>query len=112
MAGFNKYYYLEGIRRGRPEANEMHLKDFLKVFFKRCHIDYNPYEQDIVDCWLGLTGNFIRQYTRKIYVADNVLYVQLSSSVAKAELLLVKEALKNKINRDLGQEVLKDIVLR
>lgn len=111
MAGFNRYYYLEGIKRGKPQANEIPLKDFLKVFFKHCHIDYNPYEQDIKAQWEKVTGELVKQYTKNLYLNKGILYVKLSSPVAKSELLMVKDAVKNKINRDLGKEVLNDIML-
>ena len=35
MSGFNKYYYQHNVRRGKAEANEMPLKEFLDLFFKR-----------------------------------------------------------------------------
>jgi hypothetical protein len=40
------------------------------------------------------------------------LYVHLNSSVARNELLMLKEALKEKLNERAGKEVIKDIVLR
>ncbi|MBR1769366.1 MAG: DUF721 domain-containing protein [Bacteroidales bacterium] len=112
MAGLNRYYYLYNVKRSpRAEANELPLKDFLGVFFRRCHIDYNPYEEDIKEEWFKLTGLFIKKYTQNIYIKDSILFVKLSSSVAKAELSMVREAVKNKINRSFEKEVLKDIIL-
>ena len=111
MAGFNRYYYLEGVRRGKPEANEMPIKDFLEVFFKRCHIDYNPYEQDIKLQWEKITGKLVKHYTEDLYLNKGVLYVKLSSPVDKSELLMVKDAVKNKINRNLNQDILQNIVI-
>lgn len=111
MSGFNRYYYLYNVKRGRPEANEMPLQEFLELFFKRCHIDYSPYEKEIKTLWVKTTGNLIKQYTKSLYLSKNVLYVTLSSPIAKSELSMVKDAVKNKINRDIGKEVLKDIVL-
>ncbi|MDO5759639.1 MAG: DciA family protein [Bacteroidota bacterium] len=111
MAGVNKYYYLYQVRRGRAEANEMPLQEFLEVFFKRCHIDYSPYEEEIKKQWTKTTGKLIKHYTKSLYLNKKILYVTLTSPIAKAELSMVKEAVKNKINRDIGKEVLKDIVL-
>ncbi len=111
MAGFNHYYYLENKHRGKSEANELALKDFLQLFFKRCHIEYNPYEKEIKTQWKKISGKLIEKYTKDLYINKDILYVRLSSQVAKHELSMVKGAMKNKINREIGKEVLKDIVL-
>ncbi len=111
MSGFNKYYYIYKVKRGKPEANEMPLKDFLEIFFKRCHIDYSPYEKEIKTLWTKITGNLIKSYTKNIVMNKKTLYVTLSSPVAKAELMMVKDAVKNKINQEIGKQVLENIVL-
>ncbi|MCX6333768.1 MAG: DciA family protein [Bacteroidia bacterium] len=43
---------------------------------------------------------------------DKVLYVHLSSSVVRNELLMLRQALKEKLNEKAGIEVIKDIVLK
>jgi hypothetical protein len=40
------------------------------------------------------------------------LYVHLNSSVVRNELLMLREALREKLNKKAGSEVIKDIVLR
>jgi len=40
------------------------------------------------------------------------LYVHLNSSVVRNELLMLREALKEQLNKKAGSEVIKDIVLR
>jgi predicted nucleic acid-binding Zn ribbon protein len=59
-----------------------------------------------------LLGSGVGEYTRNVYLKRNVLYVQLSSSVLRAELQMNKQNLIDKLNEAAGMNVVKDIVLR
>jgi hypothetical protein len=54
----------------------------------------------------------IRQYTRNVYVKNHVLYVSLTSSVLRSELLLCREKLIKSLNEYAGAEAIRDIVIR
>ena len=111
MSGFNKYYYQHNVRRGKAEANEMPLKEFLDLFFKRCHIDYSPYEEEIKQQFINLTGQMISNFITYINLKNKILYVRFSSPTVKAEIMMLREALKNRINENIGANVLNEIIL-
>jgi predicted nucleic acid-binding Zn ribbon protein len=69
-------------------------------------------EAAVINSWEETVGKVISSRTKKIYIRDKVLYVHLSSSVVRNELLMLRTALKDKINSKAGQEVITDIVLR
>lgn len=69
-------------------------------------------ETGILNSWDEVVGKAISSRTTKIYIKDKVLFVHLSSSVVRNELLMLREALKNKLNQKAGTEVIKDIVFR
>jgi predicted nucleic acid-binding Zn ribbon protein len=69
-------------------------------------------EAAVINSWEETVGRAISSRTKKIYIKDKVLYVHLSSSVVRNELLMLRTALKEKINIKAGQEVITDIVLR
>ncbi|MDD2511992.1 MAG: DUF721 domain-containing protein [Proteiniphilum sp.] len=69
-------------------------------------------EHRAVRAWHELLGEGVSRYTRNIYFSRSVLYVQLSSSVLRAELLMNKQELIGKINGYAGMPVISDIVLR
>lgn len=69
-------------------------------------------QQRVVRGWRELLGEGISQYTRNLYFNRGVLYVQLSSSVLRAELLMVKEDLIKRLNEHAGSAVIRDIVFR
>jgi hypothetical protein len=112
MSGFNKYYYIEHKRRGKPEANEMPIKDFLVGFCNHHHIDYNPYETQVIELWKEYTGTIITKFTTKIYVYKDTLYVYVNNPTVRAELSMVRTAMTNKINDKIGKKAIKDIIIK
>ena len=78
---------------------EMNLGDKLK-------------EVSVINSWEEIVGRAISTRTSGIYIKDKVLYVHLKSSIARNELLMLRDALKERINSRMGAEVIKDIVLR
>ena len=66
----------------------------------------------MINSWEEIVGKAISSRTTKIYIKDHILYVHLNSSVVRNELLMLREALKEKLNEKAGTEVIKDIVLR
>jgi len=69
-------------------------------------------EHRAVRAWYELLGEGVAKYTRNAYFKQGVLYVQLSSSVLRAELQMSKPGLVGKINDYAGMDIVRDIVLR
>lgn len=69
-------------------------------------------EYRAVNGWNEVLGEGVSKYTRNVYFRRNILYVQLSSAVLRAELLMNKKGLIDKINEYAESPVVKDIVLR
>ena len=62
--------------------------------------------------WEELFGDGILKYTRKVYFKRNILYVNRSSAVLRAELIMNKQGLIEKINEYAGLPVVRDILIR
>lgn len=89
------------------------LSDALSDFYdKNGGLKMKLAEHRAVKAWHELLGEGVSKYTKNIYFRRNVLYVQLSSAVLRAELLMYKEGLIDKINEYTGMPVVRDIVLR
>jgi predicted nucleic acid-binding Zn ribbon protein len=89
------------------------LGDILSEYFDdNATLKTNLAERRAVEAWKTLLGSGVGEYTRNVYLKRNVLYVQLSSSVLRAELQMNKQNLIDKLNEAAGMNVVKDIVLR
>jgi predicted nucleic acid-binding Zn ribbon protein len=88
------------------------LAEAVNDYIKEMHLDVKLNEVSVINSWEETVGRAISTRTTKIYIRDHILYVHLNSSVVRNELLMLREALKEKLNQKAGSEVIIDIVLR
>lgn len=69
-------------------------------------------ESRVISGWSQIFGKTVASYTTGVYLRNNILYVQLSSSVLRAELILGKDRLIDGLNKHAKVNVVKDIVFR
>ncbi|MDR1555519.1 MAG: DUF721 domain-containing protein [Tannerellaceae bacterium] len=93
--------------------NSQTIGEVLKSFFEdNAELYEKMLEIRVQRGWGEVLGPMIQQYTRNIYVKNHVLYVSLTSSVLRSELLLSREKLIKSLNDYAGSEVIHDIVIR
>ena len=89
--------------------NSQKLGDLLRDFFEENSDLYDKMmEIRIQRSWKEVLGPMVMQYTRTDYVRDKVLYVYLTSSVLRSELILCREKLVKSLNEYAGSSVIKD----
>ena len=88
------------------------LAEAMKDYIREMNLEGKLLEVNLINSWEEVVGKAISSRTGKVYIKDHILYVHLNSSVARNELLMFKEVLKEKLNERAGKEVIKDIVLR
>ena len=59
-----------------------------------------------------MLGSNIMQYTSDLSIKRKVLYVSLNSSVLRHDLFLSREEIKNSLNKQVGAEVIVDIIFK
>ncbi len=84
----------------------------MKDYLRELKLEDKLREISLVNSWEETVGKAISSRTSKIYIKDRILYVHLSSSVARNELMMLREELKNKLNQKAGSEVINEIVFR
>ena len=88
------------------------LAEAIKDFVNEMGFEEKLDETSLIGSWEEVVGKAISIRTSKIYIKDHTLYVYLSSSVVRNELLMLKEPLKSKLNEKAGKQLIKDIVFR
>lgn len=88
------------------------LAEAMKDYLRELKLEDKLREISLVNSWEETVGKAISSRTSKIYIKDRILYVHLSSSVARNELMMLREELKNKLNQKAGSEVINEIVFR
>jgi predicted nucleic acid-binding Zn ribbon protein len=88
------------------------LAEAVNDYIKEMNLGGKLSEVAVINFWEEIVGKAISSRTTKIFIKDHVLYVHLNSSVVRNELLMLREALRDKLNKKAGSEVIRDIVLR
>ncbi len=86
------------------------LKAFLPESVKAMGLEQPLGEKRILIAWQELFGNSMAKYIGRHYMKNGTLYVEVTSSLLKQNLLYQKEALIDKLNQQVRKDVLKDIV--
>ena len=92
--------------------NDETLKDALQRFSNDRQFKTKLRQAKINSLWPELMGSAIANYTSEIVVRNRILYLRINSSSLKQELTYGKEKILNLINEELGEEFLKDVIIR
>jgi predicted nucleic acid-binding Zn ribbon protein len=95
------------------KKNAQPIANILSEFFnENPELKTSVAEHRAVSAWRELLGEGVSHYTKNVYFRRNVLHVQLSSSVLRAELIMNKQNLIDKLNEHAGMEIVQDIAFR
>ncbi len=93
------------------EGNTKSLSSVIKQLIKQNHLEYGLHKVEVQDVWERLMGKAITKYTTSVELKGEVLHIHLSSSPLAQELSYGKEKIIKNINEELGQEVVKKILI-
>ena len=93
-------------------SNTEKIADVIKSYLKESQIEGKLKEVQVVNSWEDLVGKTIARRTNRIYIKNKKLYLHMSSSIVKNELLMLRETIREKINNQAGEEIVKEIVLK
>jgi len=88
------------------------LSDVILQVLKEQHLDKPLFEKRLIDAWPLVLGSNIVKYTSELKIKNKVLYVSLTSSVLRHDLFLSRDDIKKSLNKQVGVEVIVDIVFR
>jgi len=92
--------------------NTQKFGEVLKEVLQNQHLDTKLYEMQLIESWEKVLGATVKKYTTDIYIYNQKLYVKLSSSILRNDLLLSREKLIQALNKQVGVPVISDIIFR
>jgi predicted nucleic acid-binding Zn ribbon protein len=88
------------------------IGEAMQDYIKEMNLGPKLKELSLIDSWENMVGKAISTRTSKVYIKDKILFVHLKSSIVRNELMMIREALREKLNTQAGEEVIKEIVLK
>jgi predicted nucleic acid-binding Zn ribbon protein len=86
------------------------LSQILDILVRKYGVDRKLKEYQALSDWNDVVGTKISKISKVVKISDGKLFIEVSNSSWRAELLLMKPQIIEKINKRIGTQVLKDIV--
>lgn len=96
------------MKRTDPES----IGKIIENFMQEEQLDTQMYEYRASALWPQVVGPGVNRYTISRDVRQGVMYVKLSSSVLRQELMMGRSLLVKRINEMVGRDVIRDIVFQ
>lgn len=95
-----------------PKHNEITLKEALQLYLKSIRAEGKMHEPDIRMAWRKLMGQFIVSRTQSLIFKEGQLTISLSSPALRQELEMGKSKIRELLNQELENEVIREIIIR
>lgn len=86
------------------------LKDAIGQLLKTYQLQTRFNETYLEAFWGRMMGHAIASRTNRLYVRDRKLYIDIASAPLRNELVNAKQKLVQLVNKDMGTEVIDDVV--
>lgn len=93
-------------------SETLNISEIISSLLKQQGLEDKLYENRLLNSWEELLGKSISKATRHMYIKDRVLFVLISSSVVKHEVMMIRDDLVKRLNEKAGKKVIDKIVLR
>ena len=90
-------------------ANEFELGDAIRAFLNEAGIRQKMKIEAAIADWGRIMGLTIASKTQKIWFKEGVLHVQISDPSWKTELSFSKTQIRDKMNQDMGEDIVEDV---
>lgn len=95
----------------KRENDSFSIKDLMGVFIEENKLQKGFQKIHIKEAWEKLMGAGITTYTTEVRLQNGTLIVRLSSSALREELSYGKDKIIKMINEEMGEELVKRLLL-
>jgi hypothetical protein len=92
------------------KTNDKPIKEAFEEMLDTFHLQQKFRQQKIIVTWEQVMGKVVANRTTKLFFQNKKLFIYLSSSVLREELLNHKEDIIKKLNEEAGAEIVTEIV--
>lgn len=97
----------------QPKKGEgVSMKIAVEHYLKAMGIDRKVLETSVLNRWAELMGDAVDKRTDSKEIRDEILYLQINSSVMRSELFQMRSVIVKRINEAAGFSMIKDVFLQ
>ena len=90
----------------------IHISEIIQEILNKSNLKGRLDETTISQKWEEVVGRSMAQYTKNVYVSKGILYVNVTSSVVRNELMMSRTTLIEQLNAITGNKTITDIIFR
>ncbi len=94
------------------KSNTQKISEVILECLREMRIDRKLKEVQLVTQWESMMGKTVANRTSRIYIKNGILYIHVTSSVLKSELLMMRREIVDKLNENAGERLIEEIVIR
>ena len=91
---------------------ELSIGEALQQFLNKSKLKSGMQAMQIDDVWEKIMGKTVAKYTDKLQIMGSTLFVTTTVAPLKNELLYQKEKIIEMVNKELGEKIIKEVVVR
>lgn len=91
---------------------EVSIGEALKDFLKKSKLKSGVQALQVEEAWEKIMGKTIANYTDKIEIINSTLFISTSVAPLKNELIYQKAKIIERVNEELGETVIREVVIR
>jgi len=91
--------------------NTLHIGEAIQQLLKSYRIKAKFDEANLVSSWERMVGKPVAKRTKKVFIRNKVLFVELDSPAMKSELSFHKKQIIELFQKEFGKEILQEIVI-
>ena len=94
------------------KSNAESIGLLIRQFMRQNGMESPLNEYRLIQSWNEVVGPAIARYTGDMYIKNQILYVHLTSSVLRQELMMGRDLLVKNLNNRVGAQVIVNIIFR
>lgn len=91
---------------------DLPLKQAIEEMLRDYRLEDKFTEVKIQAAWQKIVGNIVFKHTKALYLRNGILYLVLTSAALKQEISYSKTKIIEKLNRKLGNAIVKEIIIK
>ena len=98
-------------RTNNNDGNTLHIGEAIQQLLNSYHIKAKFDEANLISSWERIVGKPVAKRTKKVFIRNKVLFVELVSPSMKNELSFHKKEIIELFQREFGKDILQEIVI-
>ena len=93
------------------EGNFKHIGQIIQQMIREYNLTGKFDEANVIAAWDKLAGKAVAKRTKRLFLRNHVLFVELSSAAMKNDLNLHKSEILNLFKKELGSDIIREIII-